>query len=207
VAAPQPVSGRRIVVAVTGASGAIYAVRFLKACLEGGIGVELVVSDYGLRLLIEECDLNLKTTTVPAWLDRAYGSAERGGTVRVHREQDLDSAIASGSSPWDAMVVIPCSMKTLAGIASGSSSNLVERAADVSLKERRPLVLVPRETPLNTIHIENMLRAARAGAAIVPAMPAFYFGPSTFEDLADFLAGRVLSLLGIPHRLYPPWQE
>jgi 4-hydroxy-3-polyprenylbenzoate decarboxylase len=127
--------------------------------------------------------------------------------VRVHREQDLDSQVASGSQIWDAMVVIPCSMKTLAGIAGGAASNLVERAADVSLKERRPLVLVPRETPLNTIHLENMLRAARAGCAIVPAMPAFYSKPRTFEDLADFLAGRVLALLGVPHRLYPPWQE
>jgi 4-hydroxy-3-polyprenylbenzoate decarboxylase len=198
---------KRLVVAITGASGAIYAMRFLKALLEGGVEVDLVVSDYGLRLLIEELDLNLKTTSVEAWLDRAYGAAERTGTLRLHREQDLDSPVASGSRGWDAMVVVPCSMKTLAAIASGASSNLVERAADVSLKERRTVILVPRETPLNRIHLENLLRAAAAGCAIVPAMPAFYFGPSTFEDLADFVAGRVLSLLGIPHRLYPPWPE
>jgi len=101
---------------------------------------------------------------------------------------------------------MPCSMKTLAGIARGSASNLIERSADVTLKERRPLVLVPRETPLNLIQLENMTAAARAGAAIVPAMPAFYHGPRTFEDLADFIVGRVLSLLGIEHELFRPWK-
>ena len=104
------------------------------------------------------------------------------------------------------MVVIPCSMKTLSGIAHGGASNLIERSADVTLKENRPLILVPRECPLNMIHLENMTRAARAGALIVPAMPAFYFKPRSFEDLADFIAGRVLSLLGQSHSLYEPWQ-
>jgi 4-hydroxy-3-polyprenylbenzoate decarboxylase len=198
--------GRRLVVAVTGASGAIYAVRMLRASLELGLAVDLVVSDYGQRLLIEECDLNLKTTTVQAWLERAYGPAERGGRLTVHRERDLDACIASGSQAWDGMVVIPCSMKTLAGIAAGAASNLIERAADVTLKERRPLILVPRETPLNLIQLENLVRVARAGAAVVPAMPAFYTRPRTIEDLADFIVGRVLQLLGIEHALFPPWK-
>lgn len=197
---------RRVVVAVTGASGAIYAVRLLKAGLETGLEIDLVVSDYGRRLLIEECELNLKGTSVESWLDRHAGAAERSGRIRIHREQDLGSAIASGSQRWDGMVVVPCSMKTLSGIAAGSASNLIERAADVSLKERRPLVLVPRETPLNLIQLENMVRAARAGAAIVPAMPAFYTKPRSFDDLADFIVGRVFSLLGIPHRLFEPWK-
>jgi 4-hydroxy-3-polyprenylbenzoate decarboxylase len=197
---------RHLVVAVTGASGALYALRFLKAAIELGIDVDLVVSDYGKRLLVDECDLNLKTTPVETWLERAYGPGERPGRITVHREQDLDSRIASGSQHWDAMVVVPCSMKSLAGIAAGAASNLIERAADVTLKERRPLVLVPRETPLNLIHLENLVRVARAGAAVVPAMPAFYFHPSSFEDLADFIAGRVLSLLGIPHALFAPWE-
>lgn len=192
-------------VAVTGASGAIYAVRLLKACLELGVDVDLVASAYGQRLLIEECGLNLKTDPLHEWLDRTYGRADRPGGVRLHREQDLGSEIASGSARWDAMIVIPCSMKTLSGIAHGAASNLIERCADVTLKERRTLVIVPRETPLNLIHLENLRAAALAGAAIVPAMPAFYYGPKSFEDLADFVAGRVLALLGIEHHLFTPW--
>ena len=203
----DPERRRRLVVGVTGASGGLYAVRLLKAVLEAGIDVDLVVTDYGRRLLIEECDLNLKATELGAWLDRAYGPTERAGRLSEHRIHDLGSSIASGSSRWDGMVVVPCTMKTLAGIAGGASSNLIERAADVSLKERRPLVLVPREAPLNTIQIENLLRTARAGALIMPAMPAFYHRPRSFEDLADFVAGRVLSLLGIPHALFEPWSS
>ncbi len=197
---------KRLVVAVTGASGALYAVRLLKACLEHGMQIELVPSAYGHRLLIEECGLNLKQETLQAWLERRYGPAERPGALRLHRDGDLGSELASGSQRWDAMVVIPCSMKTLSGVAHGSASNLVERAADVTLKERRPLVLVPRETPLNLVHLENLRAAAIAGAAIVPAMPAFYYGPKTLEDIADFIAGRVLSLLGVEHRLFEAWK-
>lgn len=196
----------RVVVAVTGASGAIYAVRFVKACLDLGLRVDLVPSDYGQRLLIEECGLNLKTEAVEAWLDRQYGEEQRPGIVEVHNPHNLGDPIASGSRRRDAMVVVPCSMKTLSGIAHGGATNLVERSADVTLKENRPLILVPRECPLNMIHLENMTRAARAGALIVPAMPAFYFKPRGLEDLADFIAGRILSLLGQPHSLYEPWQ-
>jgi 4-hydroxy-3-polyprenylbenzoate decarboxylase len=196
---------RRVVVAVTGASGALYAVRLLKACLELGMDVELIASSYGKRLLVEECDLNLKTTPVTEWLDAHYGPAERPGRLTTHHEHDMGARLASGSYAWDGMAVIPCSMKTLSGIARGAASNLIERAADVTLKERRSLVLVPRETPLNLIQLTNLVEAARAGAAIVPAMPAFYQRPRSFEDLADFIAGRVLSLWQIPHRLFEPW--
>jgi 4-hydroxy-3-polyprenylbenzoate decarboxylase len=199
-------AGPRIVVAVTGASGALYAVRFLKACLELGVRVELVVSDYGHRLLIEELDLNLKADTIEAWLARRYGESPRTGTITRHSDHDLGASIASGSQSWTGMAVIPCSMKTLSGIARSASSNLIERAADVTLKERRRLVIVPRETPLHLIHIENLRQAALAGASIVPAMPAFYQHPKTLEDLADFIAGRVLSLLGVEHRLFEPWE-
>ncbi len=197
---------KRLIVAVTGASGAIYAVRLIKACLELGHRVELIASEYGKRLLIEECELNLKTDVLEPWLDRRYGQAERPGTVELHRERDLGAAIASGSQHWDGMVVVPCSMKTLSGIARGAASNLIERAADVTLKERRALVLVPRETPLNLIQLENLRAAALAGASIVPAMPAFYNRPGSFEDLADFIAGRVLSVLGVRHELVTPWK-
>lgn len=200
-----PTQRRRVVVAVTGASGALYAVRLLKACLELGLDVELVASGYGKRLLIEECDLNLKTTTVTAWLDAHYGPAERPGQLTTHSEHDMGARLASGSYAWDGMAVIPCSMKTLSGIARGAASNLIERAADVTLKERRSLVLVPRETPLNLIQLTNLVEAARAGAAILPAMPAFYQRPQSFEDLADFIAGRVLSLWQVRHGLFEPW--
>ena len=198
---------KRLVVAVTGASGALYAVRLLKAALELGLEIDLVASDYGRRLLIEECDLNLKTTEVGAWLGRRYGASDLSGRIRLHREQDLDAGIASGSQHWAGMVVIPCSMKTLSGIAVGSASNLIERSADVTLKERRPLVLVPRETPLNLIQLENLTRVARAGAIVVPAMPAFYYGPQSLEDLADFIVGRVFSVLGIRHSLFTAWKS
>ena len=197
---------RRLVVAVTGASGALYAVRFLKACLDLGIRIDLVVSHYGRRLLIEECGLNLKAESVESWLDRTWGPAERSGSVHLHGESDLGAAIASGSQSWDGMVVVPCSMKSLSGIAHGTASNLVERTADVTLKEGRKLILVPRETPLSLVHIENLRRAALAGAAIVPAMPAFYYRPRGLEDIADFIVGRVLSLLGIEHELFEPWK-
>jgi 4-hydroxy-3-polyprenylbenzoate decarboxylase len=197
----------RLIVAITGASGALYAVRLLKACLELGVRTELVVSDYGKRLLIEECDLNLESVGMGDWLDKTYGRSERPGTLNVHRSGDLGAEIASGSQRWNGMVVVPCSMKTLSGIARGASTNLIERAADVTLKERRPLILVPRETPLNLIQLENLAQAARAGAAIVPAMPAFYTKPRSFDDLADFIAGRVLSLLGIRHSLFRAWKD
>lgn len=197
---------RRIVTAVTGASGALYAARLLKALLEAGVDVDLVPSDFGHRLLIEELDLNLKTETLDAWLDRTYGASKRTGKVTLHSDRDLGATIASGSQHWDGMVVVPCSMKTLSGIAHGAASNLVERAADVTLKERRPLILVPRETPFNLVHIENMRAAALAGAAIVPAMPAFYQKPRTMEDLADFVVGRVLALLGMEHGLFRRWE-
>jgi 4-hydroxy-3-polyprenylbenzoate decarboxylase len=197
---------RHLVVAVTGASGAIYAVRLLKACLELGIDIDLVVSDYGKRLLIEECDLNLRSESFADWLAQRSPESEIKGELNLLNCNDLGASVASGSVRRDGMIVIPCSMKTLSGIACGRSSTLIERAADVTLKERRPLVLVPRETPLNLIQLENMTRAARAGASILPAMPAFYYGPRNFDDLADFIAGRVLSLLDIPHRLFQPWK-
>jgi 4-hydroxy-3-polyprenylbenzoate decarboxylase len=196
---------KRFVIAVTGASGALYAVRLLKAGLEMGFELHLVVSDYGKRLLIEECGLNLKTTSVGAWLDERYPPAERPGELIQHSTHDLGASLASGSVTWDGMAVTPCSMKTLSGIAHGASTNLIERAADVTLKEGRRLVLVPRETPLSRIHLDNMSRAANAGAHICPAMPAFYNAPKNFDDMADFIAGRVLSLLGVSHNLIEPW--
>ena len=197
---------RRVTIAVTGASGALYALRTLRALLMEGIRVDLIVSDVGWTVLRSEIGFAGRPTDLVDFLaDRFDGPGEREN-LALHRFDDLASPLASGSVHTDGMVVVPCSMKTLAGIAHGHSSSLIERAADVMLKERRPLVLVPRETPLNLIHLRNMVTAAEAGAAVLPAAPAFYHRPETLEDLADFIAGRILNLLSIPHDLFAPWK-
>lgn len=196
---------RRIVLAITGASGALYAVRTLAALLEAGETVDVVATEYGRRLLVDEMGPEAKIDGLQALLERKYGDGVRRGRWTVHSNKDLGARIASGSRGADAMVVVPCSMKTLAAIAHGLSRSLVERAADVMLKERRPLIVVPRETPLSLPQLRNMVACAEAGAIVVPAMPGFYQQPRTIDDLADFMAGRILSLLQIPHTLYPVW--
>lgn len=194
-----------VAVAVTGASGAIYAVRTLAALLERGAHVELVVSDYGRRLLRDELGEQATLENVLPFLAAKYGDGVRAGTLNLHSNRDLGATIASGSHGCRAMAIVPCSMKTLAGVAHGLSRNLVERAADVMLKERRPLIIVPRETPMSLPQLKNMVLCAEAGAMILPAMPAFYQLPKSLDDLADFMAGKILSALGFDHELYPPW--
>ena len=194
-----------IAVAITGASGAIYATRTIAALLARGVHVELVVSDYGRRLLRDELGEAASVDRLMAFLADKYGGAVSAGTVTVHGNRDLGATIASGSHGCSGMVVVPCSMKTLAGIAHGLSRSLIERAADVMLKERRTLVLVPRETPMSLPQLKNMVLCAEAGAMILPAMPAFYQLPKTLDDLADFMAGKILSSLGFEHDLYPQW--
>jgi flavin prenyltransferase len=196
---------KQVAVGITGASGALYAVRTLAALLAGGVTVELVVSDYGRRLLRDEVGPEAALDRLPAYLAARYGPAVGAGRLVVHSNKDLGASIASGSHDCDAMVIVPCSMKSLAGIAHGLSRNLIERAADVMLKERRPLVVVPRETPMSLPQLRNLVSCAEAGAIVVPAMPAFYQQPATLDDLADFMAGKILSVLGIPHALYPAW--
>lgn len=196
---------KQVVVAVTGASGAIYATRLLRALLAGGHGVHLVLSKYGRFLLHEEMDFRPDKESVVAFLERLYGEEVRAGSLNEYSINDLACTLASGSVNMGGMAVAPCSTKTLSAIAHGSSSNLIERAADVALKERRPLVLVVRETPLNLIQLRNMTQAAEAGATILPAMPAFYQKPTSFDDLGDFIAGRVCNLFGIEHELFPSW--
>lgn len=197
---------RSIALAITGASGAIYAIRTIAALLERGCHIELVVSDYGRRLLRDELGDDASIDKLTGYLVAKYGAAVRNGTMTVHSNKDLGAKIASGSQGCQGMVVVPCSMKSLAGIAHGLSRNLVERAADVMLKERRLLIIVPRETPMSLPQLKNMVLCAEAGAMIMPAMPAFYQMPRTLDDLADFMAGKILSALGFEHQLYPAWK-
>ena len=197
---------RSIALAVTGASGAIYATRTIAALLERGCHLELVISDYGRRLLRDELGEAAAVDKLLDYLASAYGPGVHNGTYTIHSNKDLGAKIASGSQDCTAMVIVPCSMKTLAGVAHGLSRNLVERAADVMLKERRPLIIVPRETPMSLPQLRNMVLCAEAGAMIMPAMPAFYQMPKTLDDLADFIAGKILGALGYRHELYPSWK-
>lgn len=181
-----------IIVGISGASGAIYSVRLLKILKRLNVIVDLVVTKAGEKVIASETDFT-KTRIVAL-------------ATHYHRIDDLTSPISSGSFKSSGMVVVPCSMKTLAGIATGYSSNLLLRAADVTLKERRPLVLVPRETPLSIIHLENMYKVARAGAVVVPAMPGFYFKPRSIDDLVNYIVGKILDAFNLEHELYRRWE-
>jgi 4-hydroxy-3-polyprenylbenzoate decarboxylase len=196
---------RSVTLAITGASGALYATRTLAALLERGCNVELIVTEFGRRLLRDELGDSAAIERLTDYLVEKYGEAVRAGSYILHSNRDLGAKIASGSQDCQAMAVVPCSMKTLAGIAHGLSRTLVERAADVMLKERRPLVIVPRETPMSLPQLRNMTLCAEAGAIVMPAMPAFYQMPKTLDDLGDFMAGKILSALGFAHDLYPKW--
>ncbi len=197
--------GRCVSVGITGASGALYAVRTVAALLASGFRVELVVSDFGRRLLHDELGEAASCDRLPDYLSARYGEDVQAGALVVHSNRNLGASIASGSYACAGMAIVPCSMKTLAGVAHGLSRSLIERAADVMLKERRPLVIVPRETPMSLPQLRNLVASAEAGATVLPAMPAFYQGPRTLDDLADFMAGKILDALGVPHALYPPW--
>ena len=196
---------RAFAVGITGASGAVYAVRTVAALLERECQVELVVSEMGRRLLRDELGPDATVDNFETYLSRRYGTAVGTGRLLVRSNKDVGATIASGSHPCDGMVIVPCSMKTLAGVANGLSRTLIERAADVMLKEGRRLVIVPRETPMSLPSLRNMVSCAEAGARVLPAMPAFYQGPATLDDLADFMAGKILSALGVSHTLYPVW--
>ena len=195
-----------IAVGITGASGAIYATRTLAALLERAVHVELIVSDYGRRLLRDELGDAASVDRLMPYLTERYGAGVAAGSLTVHNNRDQGATLASGSHGCRGMAIVPCSMKTLAAVAHGLSRNLIERAADVMLKERRRLVIVPRETPMSLPQLRNMVLCAEAGAMILPAMPAFYQKPKTLEDLADFMAGKILSALGFDQTLYPKWE-
>ena len=197
---------RNIIVAITGASGAIYATRTLAALLERECRIDLVISDYGRRLLRDELGDEASVDKLMDYLASKYGDGVRKGSYALHSNKDLGAKIASGSQDCDSMVIVPCSMKTLAGVAHGLSRNLVERAADVCLKERRRLILLPRETPMSLPALRHLVACAEAGAMILPAMPAFYQQPKTIDDLASFIAGKILNALGFEQQLFPPWK-
>jgi 4-hydroxy-3-polyprenylbenzoate decarboxylase len=194
-----------ITVGITGASGAIYATRTVAALLANRIHVELIVSDYGRRLLRDELGDQATLEHLVPYLQEKYGEGVSAGTLTLHSNRDLGATVASGSHRSAGMVIVPCSMKTLAGVAHGLSRNLIERAADVALKERKRLVIVPRETPMSLPQLRNMVVCAESGAIVLPAMPAFYHVPKTLDDLADFLTGKILGALGFDQDLVPPW--
>jgi len=189
-----------VVVAITGASGAVYAVRLVEQLLAADRSIWLIVSSHGLRLLRTELDID----SIDALRERVGAAAWRR-LVTVYDDADRGAAPASGSARNAGMVICPCSMGTLSAISVGASRSLVERAADVALKERRTLVLVPRETPLSAIHLQNMLRLSRAGAVVLPAAPGFYNRPTSIDELVDFIVARVLDQLGVEHSLVRRW--
>jgi len=197
----------RITLAFTGASGMPYGVRLLRSLINAQCSVALVYSQAAQIVARQECDLVLPVQPREAsrQLTDAFGA--RQGQLEVYGQNDWMAPIASGTNPGDAMAICPCTVGTLGAIAHGLADNLIERAADVMLKERRPLVLVPRETPLSTIHLANMLRLSEAGAVILPPAPGFYANPRTIEDMVDFVVARVLDHLHVPHRLGPRWGE
>ena len=198
---------RVVTLAFTGASGMPYGLRLLECLVRADCRVHLLYSTAAQVVAKQECALVLPAQPREAarMFTERYGAAE--GQIAVHSREDWMAPVASGSNPADAMAVCPCSMGTLGAIAHGLADNLIERAADVMLKERRPLVLVPRETPLSSIHLDNMLTLARAGAVILPPAPGFYAHPQTVADLVDFVVARILDQLQLPHDLVPRWGE
>jgi len=187
------------VFAITGASGAPYAVRLLEVLVRKRVPLWLIVSGHGWRLLKQECGIGSQ-----ARLKRATGGDWAG--VTTFSDEDRGAKPASGSQPTAGMVICPCSMGTVSAIARGSSRSLIERAADVTLKERRKLVLVPRETPLSLVHLRNLVEVTEAGATVIPAAPGFYHRPTRIEDLVDFVVQRVLDQLGLDLEVGKRWE-
>lgn len=183
----------KLIVALTGASGVIYGKRLLEVLKEKNIEVHLIISNNCEKIIEHELQMKREDFKKLAY--------------RIYKEDDLLAPITSGSTKIDGMIIIPCSMKTLAGIACGYSENLILRVADVILKEKRKLIIVPRETPLNPIHLENMLKLARIGAIILPASPAFYHKPERINDLVDFIIGKILDIMEIEHNLFKRWEN
>lgn len=192
-----------LIVAICGASGVAYGLRLLSALLSGPVTVYLIVSSAGKKVLSHEC--GYAGEEIQEFLKKKGIQCHDQAELNVLDEHDFFTPPASGSFRHQGMVIAPCTMGTLGAISSGLASNLIQRAADVCLKEKRPLILVPRETPFNTIHLENMLTLARAGATLIPPSPSFYHNPSTIDDLLDTVVARILDHLGIDHTLTGQW--
>ena len=198
---------KTVCLALTGASGMPYGLRLLECLLAAGCRVQLLYSQVASIVARQEMDEDLPARASEAEAQLRLRFAALPGRLDVYGREEWFAPVASGSNPPDVMVVCPCTMGTLASIAQGLASNLIERAADVVLKEGRLLVLVPRETPFSTIHLENMLRLARSGAVILPPNPGFYHHPQNVSDLVDFVVARILDRIGVAHRLMARWGE
>lgn len=197
----------RILVGVTGASGSIYAERLIQMLLPIVDRVYLVITDTGKQVIKHELRRHEENFSLSRAIEGELSSDEERKIIRIFRNDDLFAPVASGSSVPTQMIVLPCSMGTVGRINQGISSNLLERAADVCLKQSIKLILCPRETPFNSVHLRNLLSLSELGVRILPAMPAFYQHPKTLEDLVDFIVGRCLEALGLPHSLYTPWNS
>lgn len=185
-------SGLRIIVGISGASGAIYGIRLLEELKKRKVETHLVMSKWGAVTITKETDFSVEW--VKSLADKVYG------------EDDVSASISSGSFQTNGMIIAPCSMKTLSGIANGYAEDLLIRAADVCIKERRKLILVARETPLNSIHLENMLKLSRIGVEIMPPVPAFYSRPQTLDDIVNHTVGRIMDHIGIENQLFTRWE-
>ncbi|WP_027852897.1 flavin prenyltransferase UbiX [Marinobacterium litorale] len=198
---------RRVTVAITGASGAQYGLRLVECLVQQNVQVLLMISRAAQVVIATETDVQLpgQTDAQADYLSQCFGARE--GQIRVFGREQWMAPVASGSGAPSTMVVCPCSTGTLSAIACGASNNLIERAADVALKERRQLILVPREAPYSEIHLEHMLKLTRMGAVIIPASPGFYQKPTTVEQMVDFIVARILSQIGIEQTMVPRWGE
>ena len=196
-----------VTLALSGASGMAYGLRLLECLLAADIDVNLLVSHAAHLVTKQELGVALPARASDLERQLSESLATRDGQLRVYGREDWNAPVASGSNPADAMVVCPCSMGTLAAIAHGTSDNLIERAADVMLKEQKQLILVPREAPFSTLHLENMLKLSRMNAVILPANPGFYHRPQSVEDIIDFIVARILDQLGVEHALMARWGD
>ena len=190
---------KKIVIGITGASGSIYSKRLIEELLEKEIYIHIICTENGRKVMKYETSLD-----IDQWVCELKSKYNH---IKLEDINDLFSGVASGSYKFDAMIILPCSMGTLAEISNGLSRNLLSRAADVAMKENRRLIICPRETPLNAIHLENMLKLSRLGVTILPPVPGFYHKPKTLEDLVDFVVGKILDNLSIENELFKKWED